>query len=399
MTPLSTTNYASDSPFPAATADYAASELNPTPNAETSSYRTEGRTEPRSASVRPHSQSPFRHDLRHSEQSHTSTRSSSPASFKHHDGYHNDGPRQTILDSFAPRVAFFASEDTDDIAREKGFPAGFCSLLRPFTEYVPGKVVIRDSVGASKAWDDFSIRLIRYGEASRKYSSSLDHMYNVHATSPHSATSSAIHDRQNPIDAVVDHSLRSAAEILQSPVEAKPGNELQQLKPGPPTSTYGLYLRKLLSEPAQVPYETFSHPVACIIAVSSRSPQPLEKIRQLYSVSGHGNANIPPWVGVDYLRYYVLVHDEDHDDIITSTALFDLMKRHFGLHCYLLRIRSERCLKTGLDVVQLPKCQWMPAEEEMAEIEDSGTCACSQSSRELTSSRPSRCLRRSNTCF
>ncbi|KAL8972597.1 MAG: hypothetical protein Q9183_000455 [Haloplaca sp. 2 TL-2023] len=372
MTPQPIATTASDSSSPAVASEYASPEQSPTFSAETLPIRTLERTVPASAPVRPHSQPPVLQDLRNSEQLHVSTRSSSLASVRYHDGQDNDAPRQTIVESFAPRIALFASEDTDAIAREKGFIRGFYSLLRPFAEYIPGKVVIRDSVGASKAWEDFSIRLIEYNQISSTAPSSEDRTSKDPEDSSHPPSASVIHDQQTPVDAVVDTWLRSQEADLQVPTELVAGENLVRSRVERSTATHGLYLRKLLSNSAQVPYETFSHPVACMIAVSSRSPDPLEKIRHLYSASGHGNAQIPPWVAVDYLRYYVLVHDEDRDDITTSTALFDLMKRHFGLHCYLLRIRSVQCGETKSPTVQLPQCYWMSAQEEFENSEESG---------------------------
>ena len=372
MTPHPIATTASDPSSPALAPQHAPTGQSPKVSAETLPIRTPERTVPASAPVRPHSQPPLLQDLRNSEQLHASTRSSSPASVRYHGEQDNNAPRQTIVESFAPRVALFASEDTDAIARKKGFMKGFYSLLRPFAEYIPGKVVIRDSVGASKAWEDFSIRLVEYSQTSSTAPSSADRTSKDPEDSSHSPSSSAIHDQQTPIDAVVDIWLRSQEAALQAPTRLVAGANLARSRIERSTATHGLYLRKLLSDSAQVPYETFSHPVACIIAVSSRSLDPLEKIRHLYSASGHGNAQIPPWVAVDYLRYYVLVHDEDQDDINASTALFDLMKRHFGLHCYLLRIRSVQCGETDSPTVQLPQCYWMSAQEEFEDSEESG---------------------------
>ncbi|KAL8692713.1 MAG: hypothetical protein Q9218_002302 [Villophora microphyllina] len=336
-----------------------------------SAIRTPSGAQSTSVSRQSYFPSPNRHEQQIQDQHRTSTRSSSPASLEHH----NDGSRQTILESFAPCVAFFASEDTDELARQKGFSAGFYSLLKPFCEHVPGKVVIRDSIGASKAWDDFSVRLFQYREQPSNVRAPEDPSSSARTSqedSLHSESVSTLYERQNPIDTLLDCSLQSATATVPIGLVTKSHINLEKRGAESATSMYGFYLRKLLSERMQVPYETFSHPVACIIAVSSRSSEPLEKIRQLYSASGHGNALIPPWVGVDYLRYYVLVHDEDRDDITASTALFDLMKRHFGLHCHLLRIRSERCAEGDIDVVRLPKCQWMPADEELKELKELG---------------------------
>jgi hypothetical protein len=75
------------------------------------------------------------------------------------------------------------------------------------------------------------------------------------------------------------------------------------------------------------------------------------------------------WVNSEYLRYYVLVHDEERDDITKSMNLFEQMKRHFGLHCHLLRLRSSQCVLTDDDSVELPPCEWISAAEELARIE------------------------------
>lgn len=54
-------------------------------------------------------------------------------------------------------------------------------------------------------------------------------------------------------------------------------------------------------------------------------------------------------------------------------ALFDQMKRHFGLHCHLLRLRSGgRAVLSDDDSVEVPKSQWRSAAEELAEIQAKG---------------------------
>ena len=70
------------------------------------------------------------------------------------------------------------------------------------------------------------------------------------------------------------------------------------------------YIRKLLSALPVSPHETFSHPAACVVAVSSRNRSPIDAL--------HASGNqvlLPKYVGLDYRKYYVLVHDEDRDDI------------------------------------------------------------------------------------
>merc|ERR1712054_244324 len=133
---------------------------------------------------------------------------------------------------------------------------------------------------------------------------------------------------------------------------------------------YALFLRRLLSGLPIVAHETFGHPVACVVAVSARSDDSVGELRRIYETS-QGTNRLPPWVDGDYLRYYVLVHDEENDDIQKSMALFEQMKRHLGLHCHLLRLRSSQSAETDDDSIPLPRSEWMSATEELAEIKKS----------------------------
>ena len=52
-----------------------------------------------------------------------------------------------------------------------------------------------------------------------------------------------------------------------------------------------------------------------------------------------------------------------------STVLFEQMKKHFGIHCHLLRLRSGgRTVITDDDAVTFPTINWRSAAEELAEI-------------------------------
>jgi hypothetical protein len=160
------------------------------------------------------------------------------------------------------------------------------------------------------------------------------------------------------------------AEEQSGPIEADYLNhkDAASFDPNAPSPFYLLYLRRLLSGLPMVPSETVSHPVASVIAISSRSPAPIEELRNLYHSSNNGEHRLPQWVHNEFLRYYVLIHDEDFDDIQKSMVLYDQMKRHFGLHCHLLRLRSTQCVPSDDDVLKLPQSEWTAAAEELTEI-------------------------------
>lgn len=289
---------------------------------------------------------------------------------------HHDESRQIVLDSFAPRIACFASTDTEQFVKSKGFNDGLRGLLRPFGEHIHGKVVIRDSVGASRGWEDFGIRFVNSNSLEQpqllRESGEPDN-----STEEYNQQHSYVDDPIAAIDKVLEICLNSECELLQGTQKPNIGLDYSPEKsPQMNNSAYSLYLRKLLSSMPIVPYETFAHPVACIIAVSSRNPSPIDSLRQLYESSGQGTKTVPMWISTEYLRYYVLIHDEENDDITKSTALFDLMKRHFGLHCHLLRLRGSRCVQTDDDSVVVPRCEWLSAGEELTRILRKGTYGC-----------------------
>ena len=290
------------------------------------------------------------------------TRSSSPAPLPSN----HDEPRQIVTGSFAPRVSVYASMDTEEFIQGKGFTGGFRDLLRSYGERITGKVVVRDSVGASKAWEDFGIRVVgpEDGQPFRPSSSEMGRSVNGRTSGPRDSTSSA-GNSGSTFEKLIDHHLRNE-ETGEPRSNGYIDSDNRRQKPPQTTSkVYSLYLRKLLSSMLMVPYETFCHPVACIIAVSSHNPSPIETLRHLYNQSGR---RIPTFVGAEYLRYYVLIHDEEQDDITKSTALFDLMKRHFGLHCHLLRLRSSHCVQSDDDSIEVPPSSWLPAEEDLSQI-------------------------------
>ncbi|KEF53556.1 uncharacterized protein A1O9_10531 [Exophiala aquamarina CBS 119918] len=257
------------------------------------------------------------------------------------DGY--DDSRSLIVRAFSPTIAICAAEEVDELAVRKGLKKGFTGLIRPFGNKVSGKVVVRDSTGASRAWEDFGVHFADLEDlaAARDASPSPD---------------------ANPL------------ENLEELMEYFIGDGWDDTD-GVPIRTeispfYKLFLTRLLSSQAMSPHETFRHPVGAVIAISSSTQQPIETLRNLYQQTAQGSRALPLYANPEYLRYYVLVHDEDKDDFSKSSALFDQMKRHFGLHCHLLRLRSTPCTQSDDDSEELPTSEWLSASEQMSFIHD-----------------------------
>ncbi|KKK19149.1 hypothetical protein P175DRAFT_0487563 [Aspergillus ochraceoroseus IBT 24754] len=252
--------------------------------------------------------------------------------------------RSLIIRSFSPVIGVYASPDTDELVRQKGFKGGFWELIRPFGENVPGKIIIRDSIGSSRGWEDYGVRFVDLGETCRAPDDS----------------SQGRNSSLAQVEAVLERQLDAAEGPLSGTLHPK-----DLLGHSSTSSLYKLFLRQLLSIASASPHEAFRHPVASVIAISSRNTAPLESLRQLYADTNNGDRKVPDWINPEYLRYYVLVHDEDRDDISESTKLYDQMKRHFGLHCHLLRLRSNQCVVTDDDSVQVPECEWLSPSERL----------------------------------
>ncbi|KAF9475629.1 hypothetical protein BDN70DRAFT_883515 [Pholiota conissans] len=79
--------------------------------------------------------------------------------------------------------------------------------------------------------------------------------------------------------------------------------------------------------------ESWNHPVALILAVSTTSPNPLQAITALHA----RNVQFPAWVDTNFLRYTLIIHPQNSNlSDEEATALHNAVKRQFGLHSYLL---------------------------------------------------------------
>lgn len=306
----------------------------------------------------------------------TTVRSPSPG---HSAQTGSNDTRDLILRAFSPHVSVLASQDTEELIRHKGISGGLLELLRPFGEHISGKVTIRDSVGVSRSWEDFSVRFVAVRDG-------LESPRNPDRRSADSTDVQQRGGQRRSMQEFRPARLRSGGDVPQiedlverhltfSEEQSGPaGSDYMTAKgiaaaaPGVTSPFYSLYLRRMLSGLPLVPAETFSHPVASVIAISSRSASPIEELRSLYDSSNSGEHRLPHWVHNEFLRYYVLIHDEDYDDITKSMALYDQMKRHFGLHCHLLRLRSTQCVPSDDDSTKLAQSEWNAAAEELAEI-------------------------------
>jgi trafficking protein particle complex subunit 8 len=186
--------------------------------------------------------------------------------------------------------------------REKGF-SNLVELLRPFGDTIQGKVNIRDSQSMTMSLDDFSVKFMDF----HYYPQSLANGREVHEQGPYAPKKSARTYMPGGDLVAIERLAEFYAESVNQSFEDN--TESNDTK----GSGYSLFLQRILSAMPVSAHETFSHPVACVLAVSSHHPEPIDALLALYNTTN--NAPIPRFIDAGFLRYYVLIHDEDKDDI------------------------------------------------------------------------------------
>jgi len=204
-----------------------------------------------------------------------------------------------ISQGFGPTIAVVASRECDDMLKGKGC-SGLLEILKPFGDQVQGRVNIRDSQAMSVPVDDFSVNFVDFL-----------HYTKTTANGQTTPSEGRYAPKQTTRTYVPGGDLDAIEQLLEKKIESIP--QTKEVNDDlPHDNEYTFFLRRMLSAMPVSAHETFSHPVACILAVSSRHPEPIDAFLGLYNTTN--NATIPRFIDAGFLRYYVLVHDEDNDD-------------------------------------------------------------------------------------
>jgi hypothetical protein len=261
--------------------------------------------------------------------------------------------------AFVPHVPVIASDDANELAQRKGFQS-FFDMLRSFGHGIDGKVAVRDTNGQLNTINDFAINFIELGPAN-----DLLHYGQSELDRPGTRPSC----QYLPGGDLVALERQLEAEMTLA------GESIEQFE-GDATATangsstyYASFIQSLLSGLPTSPHETFAHPVASCIAISSHNDSPIQSLVALYK---NGSEKLPVFVDKEFLRYYVLVHDEDEHSLEASLQLFEKMKRSFGNHCHLLRLSSRRVSRDHPQTLPVPKHEYRSAPEHLRNKWQSG---------------------------
>ncbi|PWN52637.1 hypothetical protein IE53DRAFT_384894 [Violaceomyces palustris] len=229
--------------------------------------------------------------------------------------------------ALCPRVAVLSSEDVDQLVQENGVN-DLSSLLRPFESTVE-RLSVRTSQLENKTCERFPLRFdpLSVFQAGPSLSGIGEVLDNV---SSHISANAKRWDT-----AIVCPRVQSLEDLASSGISTEP---LEKVTPW-----FADFRDMLLRHRSVSRHETFGHPVAVLLAVSSRSPDPMNDFARLYEASQSASVfENHPYVDPHILRYYVVIHDVNKSgpDLTQSLELLSTIKRTYGLHCCLLPLNS-----------------------------------------------------------
>ncbi|KAI0307705.1 ER-golgi trafficking TRAPP I complex 85 kDa subunit-domain-containing protein [Multifurca ochricompacta] len=130
-------------------------------------------------------------------------------------------------------------------------------------------------------------------------------------------------------------------------------------------------------------FEGWNHPVAILLAVSTMLPNPLQTLAQLHARP----LDFPSWVDSTHLRYSLIIHPESSplsDE--EANALFNAVKKQYGLHSYLLPLALSSPPPPPVPV-PLPPLRLPPIPQSTLHTPDPST-ATKSDSVSVSSARP-----------
>ncbi|RHZ88010.1 hypothetical protein Glove_26g15 [Diversispora epigaea] len=229
----------------------------------------------------------------------------------------SNSPKDFVTRVLSPRIAVISSQDADQVCQVNNFP-DFLTLIKPFGERIEGRVTAMDSQGLKIPIENFTVRFANLTSLQQPDFQMISQILTEKVKSIRSKTQ----DLPN---------ITTKSDVKERYLEAN----LDDLTPW-----YAEYRRLFFTFTGVSEHETFEHPVACIIAISSSNKDPINTLSQMYSVTIPSPLFDKGFMDTTILKYYVLLHDNHKVSLEHSEAVFEKMKRSFGLHCHLLKLNS-----------------------------------------------------------
>ncbi|EEB05825.1 TRAPP complex subunit Trs85 [Schizosaccharomyces japonicus yFS275] len=265
-----------------------------------------------------------------------------------------------VQQAYCPHVITLATREADTFLQCKGF-RDLVDFLRPFGDNIDGR--LENKIRGEKAFRNlkFSLRFVPLNAVRSPQQIMNDKLARKSFdTSPPSKYANCL----------PSGNLATLQTVTERFVDYFSENELGE--DVDPSSPFYYFFQRLLSGIPVSAHETFAHPVASLLVVTSHSVNPLEDFMQLYKQLN--SAAFPHFVSRDLVHCYIYLHDDENSDLQKSVEAFELVRRSFGANCYFLKFSSLKDAvadnKSDIDLQQeVNGTQWKSASELMIEIE------------------------------
>ncbi|KAG0259994.1 Trafficking protein particle complex 8 [Mortierella polycephala] len=233
--------------------------------------------------------------------------------------------REQVSRLMSPRIAVIASQGVTELCQANHLPS-LVDLLKPFGDQIEGRVTVHGSMGLPSAIDNFTLRFVEIDRLEEPDPKSAERwLAEVVRADAH-----GYEDR---------FKIKSKEQVTFEYLNAPP----ERVFPW-----YTSYRDLFFSMGGVSDHETFDHPIACIVAISSLSPDPINEIHQMNNMSTPPIVFEKAFMDPAILKYYVLVHDCSKGNMDSAMDTLDKMRRTFGLHCNILKINSADVNDTTL---------------------------------------------------
>ncbi|EMR08763.1 hypothetical protein PNEG_02933 [Pneumocystis murina B123] len=254
-----------------------------------------------------------------------------------------------FLRGFSPNIAVLASGDANELASAKGFGCVH-EMLSIFEENKGETVLIRHSEG-NVLCEVFGVHFVplqrllndkKIHEEIKSMEEEIDWMEGK-VSEYMNVFSYGMKDMKE--EKILKENERDLEKTYENPENMEQSLEI--------SSAFHFYCRLLASFPPSV-HESFSHPIACVFAISSHSSKPLESLQHLQL-----HPPMLPYIDFSYLPACLFLHDDSHD-LEKSLQVFETIKQTFGIHSYLIRLSpSDQSLDKSQEAyIRVPKDPW-----------------------------------------
>lgn len=223
-----------------------------------------------------------------------------------------------LLDEITPVLMILSTPLVEEICQKNGLT--FLQMLSPFCSFNNIDVPVRTASDQPYRLRKFKLRI-------------------VYATDVRQPDIEVARKRLKQV-------ITSAGEDEQSDLFSDPPSiesVLNTSKPECMPTWFQYFNKELVRTVSFSDHEAFDHPVACLLVVSSRDEEPLNKFVDMYNTN-----QLPPMfndgsMDPKILKHFLLLHDNQDGPAEKATKVLTGMRSTFGLHdCRLLCINSAQ---------------------------------------------------------